>query len=123
MIIFSREQSAVSGNMSNAVPSSNSFAALSSSAVAAVTSANNHVMMPSPSVTSEEPKNNISTSGISSSVTAAVTSNNKPDQVPTRSESQSNIAPGVLDLRQSPSVIPNGNVHSNPGKKKIVHFE
>lgn len=102
--------------MSNIVPSSSNSIAppLSTSTPLITTAAGSHMTVSNPSVASEEPKNNVSTSGISSHTLSTNFGSNKPEQY-LRPEGSSNYTSSALDLRQSPSIVPNGNAHSNPG--------
>lgn len=86
-----------------------------SSASAVVTSSGSQMTGQNPSVPSEEPKNNTSTGGTSSYTAAMNFNSNKPEQHARSEGTTSSYAPLVLDLRQSPSIVPNGNAHSNPG--------
>lgn len=87
----------------------------------AQTSSNSTVIVSAPAIRTSTPntKVNASMSGNSSLGMPAPVNVGKPSDLSTRAESTTNYPP-VLDLRQSPSIVPNGNTHSNPGKKETV---
>lgn len=75
------------------------------------------VIVSAPAVPTSTPstKINTSVSGNSSHGMPAPANISKPSDLSVRPDGPTNYTP-VLDLRQSPSIVPNGNTHSNPGK-------